>query len=222
MQTKNAQLSSYKETILLLASILLAAYRLHGTRTPISLWRIVPLLFTDLCFRSIWSNESRSWICKVCAPAHIHFIRPGPVNESVWTNRTSQIPARVHPGGASGKEPACQCIRCGFHPWVRKIIWRKAWQPAPVFLPGESHEQRSLVSYSPWRCTVLNMTETTSHVLSTKLPLSSESYGEIYVLLFWTLEYKVLKPGTFAAISYRKSIVILRKNMIFRQNKKYL
>ena len=40
--------------------------------------------------------------------------------------------------------------------------------------------------------------------------------------LFWTLEYKVLKPGTFAAISYRKSIVILRKNMIFRQNKKYL
>ena len=50
--------------------------------------------------------------------------------------------------GAGGKEPACQCrrrTRCGFNPWVKKIPWRSAWQPIPVFLPGESHEQRSLV-----------------------------------------------------------------------------
>ena len=33
-------------------------------------------------------------------------------------------------------------LRCGFDPWVRKIPWRKAWQPTPVFLPGESHGQR--------------------------------------------------------------------------------
>ena len=32
--------------------------------------------------------------------------------------------------------------------WVGKIPWRRAWQPTPVFLPGESHEQRSLVGYS--------------------------------------------------------------------------
>ena len=38
--------------------------------------------------------------------------------------------------------------RHGFHPWVRKIPWRRAWQPTPVFLPGESHGQRSLVRYS--------------------------------------------------------------------------
>ena len=38
--------------------------------------------------------------------------------------------------------------RHGFDPWVRKIPWRRAWQPAPVFLPGESHGQRNLVSYS--------------------------------------------------------------------------
>ena len=36
-----------------------------------------------------------------------------------------------------------------FDPWVGKIPWRRAWQPTPVFLPGESHGQRSLVSYSP-------------------------------------------------------------------------
>ena len=33
---------------------------------------------------------------------------------------------------------------------VRKILWRRAWQPSPVFLPGESHGQRSLAGYSPW------------------------------------------------------------------------
>jgi len=39
--------------------------------------------------------------------------------------------------------------RCGFDPWVRKIPWRRAQQPIPVFLPGESPGQRSLVGYSP-------------------------------------------------------------------------
>ena len=41
------------------------------------------------------------------------------------------------PGGTSGKESIYQCQRLGFHPWLRKIPWRKAWQPTPVFLPGE-------------------------------------------------------------------------------------
>ena len=37
----------------------------------------------------------------------------------------------------------------GFGPWVRKIPWRRLWQPTPVFLSGESHGQKSLVGYSP-------------------------------------------------------------------------
>jgi len=56
------------------------------------------------------------------------------------------------PGGASGKELTCQCRRfkrLRFHPWVRKIPWRRAWQPTPIFLPGEPQGQRSLVGYSP-------------------------------------------------------------------------
>ena len=47
--------------------------------------------------------------------------------------------------------PACQCRRhkrCRFDPWVGKIPWRTAWQPTPVFLPGESHGQRSLAGYT--------------------------------------------------------------------------
>ena len=56
-------------------------------------------------------------------------------------------------GGASGKEPTCQCRRCkrcGFNPWIEKIPWRRAWQPTPVFLAGESHGQRSLAGYIHW------------------------------------------------------------------------
>ena len=57
------------------------------------------------------------------------------------------------PGGASGKEPACQCRRCkrlGFDPWVGKIPWRRKWQSTSVFLPGEFHEQKNLADCSPW------------------------------------------------------------------------
>ena len=50
----------------------------------------------------------------------------------------------------SGKESTCQHRKHRFNPWVGKILWRRKWQPAPVFLPGESHRQRSLVGYSPW------------------------------------------------------------------------
>ena len=49
--------------------------------------------------------------------------------------------------------------RPGSEPWVGKIPWRRAWQPTPVFLPGESHGQRSLVSYSPWGRKELDTTE---------------------------------------------------------------
>ena len=65
-------------------------------------------------------------------------------------------------GLLSNKESACQCKRLrrhGFYPWVRKISWRKAWQPTPVFLPGESPGQRSLAEYSPRGCKELKKTE---------------------------------------------------------------
>ena len=71
---------------------------------------------------------------------------------------------KVFPGGASGKEPACQSRRHkrrGFNSWVGKIPWRRKWQPPPVSLPGESHGQRSLVGYDPWGRKELNLTEAT-------------------------------------------------------------
>ena len=56
------------------------------------------------------------------------------------------------PGGSVSKESICKCRRCrrhGFDPWVKKIPWRRVWQPTPESLPGESHGQRSLAGYSP-------------------------------------------------------------------------
>ena len=61
------------------------------------------------------------------------------------------IPFFLKPhGSASVKEPSFQCRRCkrcGFDPQVRKIPWRRKHQLIPVFLPGESHGQRSLVDF---------------------------------------------------------------------------
>ena len=69
------------------------------------------------------------------------------------------------PDGANGKEPDCQCRRHkrgGFNPWAGKMPWRRAWQPTSIFLPRESHRQRSLVGYSPQGCKESDMTEVTA------------------------------------------------------------
>ena len=65
----------------------------------------------------------------------------------LWTwhhDNSKPLKASDFPGGASGKESACQWRRCqrhGFNPWVGKNPWRRKWQPTAVFLPGE---------WSPW------------------------------------------------------------------------
>ena len=59
----------------------------------------------------------------------------------MFTQHTDGLPRWL-----SGKESACQCRTRGFKPWVRKILWRRKWQPTPVFFPGKSHGQKSLVA----------------------------------------------------------------------------
>ena len=55
-----------------------------------------------------------------------------------------------------------------------KFLQRRKWQPTPVFLPGESHGQRSLVGYSPWG---RKESDTTERLHFTSLQISSEGYG---------------------------------------------
>ena len=78
---------------------------------------------------------------------------------SPWRILVFFLNRRGFPGGSVSKEPTCQCRRLRFDPWVGKIPWRRKWQPPPVFLPWESHGQRSLADYSPWGCKELDMTE---------------------------------------------------------------
>ena len=62
--------------------------------------------------------------------------------------------------------------RPGFDLWVRKILWRKAWQPTAVFLPGKFHGQRSLAGYSSWG----RKESDTIAWLTTKASLAAFSY----------------------------------------------
>ena len=68
------------------------------------------------------------------------------------------------PDGDSGKGSIRQgrrCIKHRFDPWVRQIPWRRAWQPTAVYLPEESHRERSLAGYSPWGRKESDTTEAT-------------------------------------------------------------
>ena len=70
-----------------------------------------------------------------------------------------------------GKNPPANAgdIReASFDLWVRKFPWRRKWQPTPVFLPGKSHGQRSLVGYSPYGCKESDTTEVTQHAYTRK------------------------------------------------------
>ena len=68
----------------------------------------------------------------------------------------------VFPGGSAVKNLP-ECRRHEFDPRVRKIPWRRRWLPTPVFLPGESHGQRSLSGYSPRGRQESDTTEATKH-----------------------------------------------------------
>ena len=67
-----------------------------------------------------------------------------------------------------------------FNLWVGKIPWRKTGQHTPVFLPGDSHGQRSLGGYSPWSLKESDTTEVTQHARTTQAfrsPLNLAAFG---------------------------------------------
>ena len=70
-------------------------------------------------------------------------------------------------GGASGKEPACQCRRCkrgeDLIPGSGMIPQRRTGQPTPGFMPGDPHGQRILVGCSPQGGKESDMTDATEH-----------------------------------------------------------
>ena len=81
----------------------------------------------------------------------------------------------------SGKEFACQCKRCGFDPWVGKILWSRKWQPTLVFLVTKFHGQSRLVGYSPWGCKESDKTEHTHTHVHVAVSISSVQFSRSVV-----------------------------------------
>ena len=81
----------------------------------------------------------------------------------------------------SGKEFACQCKRCGFDPWVGKILWSRKWQPTLVFLVTKFHGQKRLVGYSPWGCKESDKTEHTHTHVHVAVSISSVQFSRSVV-----------------------------------------
>ena len=119
------------------------------------------------------------------------------------------------PGGATGKESACQCRRRqrqGFNPWVGKIPWSRKWQSTPVFWLGEFHGQKSLMNYSPWGCKQSDTTERLSiiiscQVINTRTQLVSVIEQIIICSLFFFLNCPVnpsflLKGAVFRSLAF--------------------
>ena len=73
-----------------------------------------------------------------------------------------------------------------FDPWVGKILWGRAQQPIPVFLPGKCHGQRSLVGYSSWSQKQLSKTEHRTQNLRTREKENVSNIG------FWVQNNKIL------------------------------
>ena len=90
----------------------------------------------------IWANSGRWW--GTGRPSVLQSMRSQRVAHE-WETEQQQWNLWQFPWWLSSKESALQCRRCGFNPWVGKILWRRKWQPTPV-----SQGLRSLVGYSPW------------------------------------------------------------------------
>ena len=90
--------------------------------------RLLLLCSLSPLFLALWSVAPHLACVHVC----LHIVHS--CLQPLIKNRASQV-------APSGKEPACQCRRCKrlkFDSLVGKMPWRRAWQPTPVFLPGES------------------------------------------------------------------------------------
>ena len=61
------------------------------------------------------------------------------------------------------KNCSCNAGDPGLIPGLGRFPWRREWQLTPIFLPGEFHGQRSLVSYSPWFHKEVDMAEQLTH-----------------------------------------------------------
>ena len=101
--------------------------------------------------------------------------------------------------------------RCKFDPWVRKMHWRRAQQPTPVFLPGESHGQTNLADYSPQAHKESDTAEETQHTGTHRLIIEefSKSQQCCNILSIWSWA----SPASFK--NQNKCLRALRYTLFF-------
>ena len=99
----------------------------------------VCILFKILFLFSLLQNTEQSSLCYMVGSCWLSIL-----NIAVYTH-----PILSFPSGLAGKESTCNAGDSGLFPGLRRFPWRRKWQATSVFLPGESHGQRSLAGYSP-------------------------------------------------------------------------
>ena len=123
-----------------------------------SRFSVLQVLLIQLALTSSWSKKtwnpnpcpwapSQHWESVWKASGHPYRQTPICPGFFPWSHRLMDKEPQCYLMARLVKEPTCQCRRYrryGFDPWVRKIPWRRAWQPTPGFLPGKLHGQRSL------------------------------------------------------------------------------
>ena len=113
--------------------------------------------------RSAQNGRDYVWV-SLCTLSMLNQRRPQKGYQGCgWTTgllfKVKSFPERGFPGGSAVKNPPAKARRHGFDVWVKKILWRRKWQPTPAFLPGKSHGQRSLAGYRLCVHKKLDMTE---------------------------------------------------------------
>ena len=108
-----------------------------------------------------------------------------------------------------------------FNPWVGKILWRRKWQPTPVFLSGKSHGQRNLAAYSPWCHKESDTTEPLNNInhkvflISLQIPwvmllLLLSHFSRVRLLATpWTAAYQAPLPMGFPRQEYWSGLPFL-------------
>ena len=122
-----------------------------------------PVVWTVVGKKCCWNPDVHLWLSP-CPEAELssHDAHRGHKAEGMNCPASTEDVFWGFPCGSVVKNPpanAGDAGDMGLDSWVRRIPWRRKWQPTPVFLPGKSQGQRSLVGYSPQGCKEWNTTD---------------------------------------------------------------
>ena len=140
--------------------LLFTSSNLASITSPIHNWVLFLLWFHPSFFLELFLHWSP---VAYCAPTDLRsssvsvlsfclfMLFMGFSRQESWSGLPFPSPVDLTLADVSDSKSIClECRSLGFNPWVRKIPWRRKWQPTPVLLPGKFHGWRSPMGCSPW------------------------------------------------------------------------